>query len=128
MAAKPGQDFHQPKTWDELLHAKLAASPEFAVGYLNAAVAENHPPALLIALRHVVEARGGLAELAKHTNLNRARLARALRGNGGLSLGALQSVADALGLRLVFAGKDEKKKPVRRTARKPLRRVDAAAR
>ncbi len=115
------------KTWDELLRAKLAASPEFAVGYLNAAVAENHPPALLIALRHVVEAHGGLGALAKHANLNRAGLARALRGNGDLSLGTLQSVADALGLRLVFADKDEKQKPVRRTARKAAQRVDAAA-
>ena len=52
---------------DEAIVKELRADPEFAAEYLKAAIeeAEDEPRVLLIALRRIAEARGGLAKVAK---------------------------------------------------------------
>lgn len=50
-------------TWAELLHQELAASATDALEYLQDALAEENPGVLLVALKHVVEARGSLDRL-----------------------------------------------------------------
>ena len=50
-------------TWAELLHQELAASASDARAYLQDALAENNPGVLLLAVKHVIEARGGLEGL-----------------------------------------------------------------
>jgi probable addiction module antidote protein len=78
--------------------------PEEAVTYLNTALEEyekdQDSEAFLLALRTVAEARGGLAELAKKTNLNRQHLYRTLSGKGNPRLNTLETVLQALGFRL----------------------------
>jgi DNA-binding phage protein len=45
---------------------ELRASPDFAAEYLKAALADDaEPQALLVALRRVAEARGGIAKVAR---------------------------------------------------------------
>lgn len=62
--------------------------PRFAAGYLNAALEDtDEPKVLLIALRQIAEARGGIAKVAKAAGIERESLYRALsaRGNPRLS-------------------------------------------
>ena len=74
---------------DEAIVKELRADPEFAAEYLKAAIeeAEDEPRVLLIALRRIAEARGGLAKVAKAAGIERESLYRALsqRGNPRLS-------------------------------------------
>ena len=87
---------------DEAIVKELRADPEFAAEYLKAALeeAEDEPRALLIALRHVAEARGGLAKVAKAAGIERESLYRALSQRGNPRLSTLVAVTKAMGLKL----------------------------
>ena len=51
---------------DDAIVEELRQSPEFAAEYLKAALEDrDEPRVLLIAMRHVAEARGGIAKVAK---------------------------------------------------------------
>jgi len=62
----------------EAVIRELRKNPEFAAEYLPAALEENDEPgALLIALRRIAEARGGIAKVAKAAGIERdARVGR----------------------------------------------------
>jgi len=87
---------------DEAIVKELRADPEFAAEYLKAALeeAEDEPRVLLIALRHVAEARGGLAKVAKAAGIERESLYRALSPRGNPRLSTLVAVTKAMGLKL----------------------------
>ncbi|OGX10813.1 MAG: hypothetical protein A2351_00165 [Omnitrophica bacterium RIFOXYB12_FULL_50_7] len=61
---------------------RLKADPEEASGYLNAALEAGDKKAFLIALRNVIEARGGMTRFAKASKINRVSLYKMLSGNG----------------------------------------------
>lgn len=85
----------------EALIRELHEKPELAAEYLKAALEDADDPAvLLIALRHVAEARGGLAKIAKAAGVERESLYRALSGRGNPRLSTLVAVTKALGLKL----------------------------
>jgi DNA-binding phage protein len=55
---------------DECMIRELRANPKFAAEYLKAALEDTEEPAvLLIALRRIAEARGGIAKVAKAAGL-----------------------------------------------------------
>ncbi len=90
----------QYRRYEEELYEALQDSDE-AVAYLNAALEEDDPEVFLLALRHVVQARGGgIPALAELTSLNREHLYRVLSEHGNPALRTLEKVLDALGLRL----------------------------
>ena len=84
-----GKDTHIMKrkasiSHDEATIRELRDNPEFAAEYLRAALEDaDEPSVLLIALRRIAEARGGLAKVAKAAGIERESLYRALsvRGN-----------------------------------------------
>ena len=82
---------------DQLL--KRLEDPARAAGYLTACLEESDE-VFLIGLRDVVDAQGGMAELAHATGLNRETLYRTLSENGNPRLSSLGLVNEALGLRL----------------------------
>ncbi len=85
----------------EALIRELHENPELAAEYLKAALEDADDPAvLLIALRHVAEARGGLAKIAKAAGIERESLYRALSGRGNPRLSTLVAVTKAMGLKL----------------------------
>ena len=53
------------RTWTELLQERLAADPAEAAAYLRVALAEadEDPQGLLLAVQHIVSARGGIDDL-----------------------------------------------------------------
>ena len=57
---------------------KYLQDPEEASAYLDAVLESGDSGALLVALRDVVDARGGVSELALAQNLNRETLYRTL--------------------------------------------------
>lgn len=73
-----------------------------AVAYLNAALEENDPELLLMAIRNVTEAWGGMKKLATKAKLNRENLYRILSKKGNPELYSLQSILEALGLKLAI--------------------------
>ena len=60
----------------------------------------DEPSVLLIALRRVAEARGGIAKVAKAAGIERESLYRALSVRGNPRLPTLVAVTKAVGLKL----------------------------
>jgi probable addiction module antidote protein len=86
---------------DEAMKRELRADREFAVEYLKAALEDTEEPrVLLIALRRIAEARGGIAKVAKLAGIERESLYRALSAKGNPRLSTLVAVTKAVGLRL----------------------------
>jgi len=88
---------------DEWMIARLRSDPKFAAEYLRALIEEaDEPRVLLIGLRHVAEARGGVAKVAKAAGVERESLYRALSRKGNPRLSTLVAVAKAMGLKLTL--------------------------
>jgi probable addiction module antidote protein len=82
---------------DQEIIRELRDDPQFAAEYLNAAMADSqNPVVLLMALRHLSEARGGLARVAKDAGIERESLYRALSPKGNPRLSTLTAVLRAL--------------------------------
>jgi probable addiction module antidote protein len=89
--------------YEEFLRAELD-DVETAAEYLTAAFHEGED-VFLLAVREVVEARGGIAQLAKATSLNREGLYDMLSAKGNPRLSSLSTVLDSLGITMTFAPK-----------------------
>lgn len=82
---------------------QLRDDPEFAAEYLRAALEDDaEPRVLLVALRRVAEARGGIAKVAKAAGVERESLYRALSANGNPRLSTLAAVTKAMGLKVTI--------------------------
>ncbi len=84
---------------DQTIVRRLRKDPEFAAQYLKALKDEDEPRVLLIALRHLAQARG-IARVAKAAGIERESLYRALSVRGNPRLSTLVAVTKAIGLRL----------------------------
>ncbi len=93
---------HRPSiTNDQAVIEQLREDPEFAAEYLKAAMEDrDEPRVLLLALRHIAEARGGMARIAKRAGVERESLYRALSPRGNPRLSTLLAVTRAMGLTL----------------------------
>lgn len=86
---------------DEALVKELRERPDFAAEYLKAALEDTEEPeVLLMALRRVAEARGGIAKVARAAGVERESLYRALSRRGNPRWSTLVAVTRALGLKL----------------------------
>lgn len=86
---------------------ELRADPEYADAYLANALEEiNEPGGLggfLVALRQVIEARGGITEAARKSGLARQSIYRALSVNGNPTITTLAQLAAVAGLQLTLS-------------------------
>jgi probable addiction module antidote protein len=88
---------------DEITTRRLRDDPKFTVEYLNAALDQKDGQrAMLTALRHVAEARGGIAKVAKTAGLDHEALYRSLSVRGNPHIPMLVAVMKALGLKLTL--------------------------
>jgi probable addiction module antidote protein len=86
---------------DAAVVRELRKDPDLATEYLKAAREEaGDPRVLLMALRHIAEARGGLAKVAKSAGIERESLYRALSARGNPRLSTLVAVTKAMGLKI----------------------------
>ena len=112
---------------DGFMRERLADA-EFAADYLQAAIEDGDQGVLLLALRRVAEARGGMAKLAQATGLTREALYRTLSAAGNPRLTSLAAILDATGLRLTIVPAEPPRRSVKRATPAPKRtRVAAAA-
>lgn len=77
--------------------------PKLASILLNTALEYGGIPAVLLTLRAIAIANGGLGKLAKKTKLNRQNLYRSLSTNGNPRIKTVKTILNHLGLRLSFA-------------------------
>ena len=91
------------KKWSEYKKEYLANS-ENARGYLEAAFeevqADDDRASLMLALRSVAEAQGGLGKLAENVNIKRENLYRALSEKGNPTIETLRDVLNGLHLKI----------------------------
>ena len=85
---------------DEAMVKELRERPEFAAEYLKAALEDEEPGVLLVALRRVAETKGGVAKVAKAAGVERESLYRALSARGNPRWSTLVAVTKAMGLKL----------------------------
>src|SRR5437762_13256972 len=83
---------------DETIVRRLRKDPGFAGEYLKAALEDqDEPGVLLIALRHLAQARA-IATVAKAAGIERESLHRALSARGNPRQSTLTRVTSAIGL------------------------------
>jgi len=74
--------------------------PAEAAAYLEAVLEDGDQAAIMLALRHVAQARGGLAMVASKARLTREATYRMLSKSGNPELRSLSAVLKATGLRI----------------------------
>jgi probable addiction module antidote protein len=104
------------------------ADAQFAAGYLQSALEDGELAVLLLALRRIAEARGGMAKLAQATGLTREALYRTLSASGNPRLTSLAAILGATGLRLTIVPAEPARQRGKRASPTPKRsRIVAAA-
>ena len=100
--SKSERKFSSSVSHDEAVVKMLRENPSYAQLYLQVALDEIYEdqgiPAYLIALRRVIESRGGIGEIAAKSGLSRQQLYRTLSGNPTLT--TLMKVTRAAGVKL----------------------------
>jgi probable addiction module antidote protein len=74
--------------------------PSFATQYLNSVLADGDQADLLVAIRQIAQAFGGVPAVAEKAHLNPTQLYRTLSAEGNPELRSLTAVLKALGMRL----------------------------
>ncbi|MBI4745719.1 MAG: putative addiction module antidote protein [Deltaproteobacteria bacterium] len=77
-------------------------NPKHAAGYLNEAIEEGEKELILLALRNVAEAQGGMSNIAEKASLNRENLYRMLSKRGNPQMESIIKLLHALGLKLTI--------------------------
>src|SRR5258708_27982391 len=85
--------------YDDWLMEQLK-DPAEAAGYLEAVIEQGDQKALMIALRHVAMAQGGISAVARRAKLTREAAYRMLSKSGNPELRSLNAILAASGLQL----------------------------
>ena len=92
------------RKWRDVLIEDLAADHEAAIGFLQAVLADyqiyRDPTALVSALRAVIDAKGGISELAKRTGTDPHTLLEVLSSEAAPRVDMFVTILTVLGCRL----------------------------
>jgi probable addiction module antidote protein len=88
------------RTHDEAMAELFKQDPAYALELLNGILEDGEQGELLIALRQMTKAFGGVQAVAENANLNPTQLYRTLSEKGNPELRSLSSILKAMGLRL----------------------------
>jgi probable addiction module antidote protein len=88
------------RSHDESMAELLAEDPAYAVELLNGILEDGDQGELLIVLRQLAKAFGGVQKVAESANLNPTQLYRTLSSDGNPELSSLSAILKAMGLRL----------------------------
>ena len=94
----------EPRTWHEILIADLAANRAEAIDYLDLSLQEyqidGDTSFFLKGIRNIIEALGGVTEIAKQTDTKTEALFEVLSSDDVPCIDTLNIIANALGGRL----------------------------
>lgn len=88
------------RSHEEAMAELYRGDPAFAVKVLNSILADGDQAELLIVLRHMTKAFGGVQAVAEQAQLNPTQLYRTLSPQGNPGLSSLAAILRAMGLRL----------------------------
>jgi probable addiction module antidote protein len=88
------------RTHDEAMAELFERDPNYAVEMLNSILEDGEQGELLIALRQMTKAFGGVQTVAERADLNPTQLYRTLSEQGNPELRSLSAILKAMGLRL----------------------------
>jgi probable addiction module antidote protein len=91
------------RSHDDATQEMFRNDPAFAADYLDAVLADGDLAEVMVALRHVVNARSSIQDVAAEAGLNPNTLYRTLSPAGNPELRSLAKVLAAVGLRLAIA-------------------------
>lgn len=87
-------------TFEKATADSFRRDPAFAAAYLESVLEDGDQQELLVALKHLARAFGGISEVARAAGLNVTSLYRTLAVGGNPELRSLVAVLRAMGLRL----------------------------
>ena len=90
------------RSHNEAMAELFRDDPQFAAEYLNELRQDGEPADLLVALRQIAEAHGGVRAVVREAELNASLLYRTLSPLGNPELHSLIAMLKALGLRLAI--------------------------
>ena len=90
------------RSHDEATAEMFRKDPAFAAEYLNSVLEDGDQAEVLVAVRHIVNARGGVQKVAEQAELNAKTLYRTLSPKGNPELKSLNAVLRAVGLKIAI--------------------------
>ena len=88
------------RKYEDFIAERYAKHPDEAVAMLNAVLEDGEPGEMLLILRFMTKAFGGMTAVAERAELNPTQLYRTLSADGNPSLSSLTAVLKAMGLKL----------------------------
>ena len=88
------------RTHDEAMAELFKQDPAYALELLNSILEDGEQGELLITLRQMTKAFGGVQNVAEKANLNPTQLYRTLSAEGNPELRSLSAILKVMGLRL----------------------------
>jgi probable addiction module antidote protein len=88
------------RSHDDAMAQMYREDPAYAIALLNSILEEGDQAELLIALRQMTKAFGGMPAIAQKAQLNSTQLYRTLSAEGNPALGSLSAILKAMGMRL----------------------------
>lgn len=88
------------RTHDEAMAEVFSKDPAYAVELLNSILEDGDQAELLIALRQMTKAYGGMSKVAEQAQLNSSHIYRALSAKGNPEIRSLSAILKTMGLRL----------------------------
>jgi probable addiction module antidote protein len=85
---------------DEAMAETFQEDPEYALEVLNNILEDGEQAELLIVLRQMAKAFGGVQTIAEKANLNPTQIYRTLSEDGNPALSSLTAILKAMGFRL----------------------------
>lgn len=88
------------RSHDEAMAELYRKDPEFALQVINSIFENGDQSELLIALRQMAKAFGGVQAVAEQAHLNQTQLYRTLSPTGNPALSSFSAILKAMGMRL----------------------------
>ena len=98
--AGKGEPAMKDKTHDEAMAELYREDPAYALQLLNSILEDGDQSELLIALRQMAKAFGGVQAVAEQAHLNPTQLYRTLSPEGNPALSSFSAILKAMGMRL----------------------------
>jgi len=88
------------KNHDDAMVERFKKDPDLAIELLNSILEEGDQGELMVTLRQMAKASGGINKIAETSHLNSTQLYRTLSERGNPELRSLSAILKAMGLRL----------------------------